>query len=943
MAKNSNNFISLIQMHNSGKEYPVVKLVKDAPRVAAAFSKLITPRENTATHDNKGRRTINTTNINGFSKLSNEISNKTNEFRSMMEIFPETELAAMILVSLVVSPKDMTKGDINIVAGDNLKNVKVATLLMDKLKSYFEVDYKIKPLVPKMLRNVLIEQGSDPHVIIPENSIDDLINGSSRISFENISTHLDTTGVFKHLGILGNVDEAKNRNKELDTSFDQRVLVQERFSNKTPVARYDPNIYSSATKKRIGVCVVDNIQTLKMPSVVTKNNSLSINEIYNKDRAYVGLGLESFVTDKASKLSDAQLSSLLYKTKHNTQTPFQKIRPDSEMARLTIGAPLVMRFPASAVIPVYTPGNSEKHIGYFLLLDADGNPLTEGSNSKYLAELGYNLNSQNSDMNSYMMQRVKDNLLGKNCDISSVSQITKLYADIVESDLLARVRNGIHGKQVSIASNEDIYRLMLARHFANQMTQLLYVPVELVTYFAYKYDSRGVGISLLNSTRYLNSLRAMLLFSGVLANVRNSIGITKVNMKLDEIDGSPEDAIEMAVHEFMRQRQLNFPVGITAPGDVADWVTRAGYEFSFTGNEGLPDMEIDASETSRSYPEPNNELENELRKRTSMTMGLSPETVDNGFSGDFATSIVANNLLLAKRVMDIQEIMVPQITDHMRKVAMNDGNLITELKKIIYDNFDDLVKSVDENDPLKEVIENQELVARLIVSNFLSNFEASLPKPDSATLENQMLAYETREKAVDAAVKHYVSSELFTNQFGGEAAGNIEDLTNILKSFFMRQWMAENNFLPEVTKTLDELTTMGDENETTSENIFNIHIDHINHVTRLFVKILKDTKPVANAADRDIERITGGEGLDGGGSSDYTSDSDSDSSGGGLDDDFDMGDLDMDMGGDNPVDSGSESNEKTESTETSESTSTSSDGSTTTTTSESSSSSSSGG
>ena len=678
MSEKKTSLATAVSLYNSGKKIPVVNLARDNPGTAAVLSKLITPKVNNATHDNQGNRTINTHQLNGFGQMSREISNRTKEFRSMIELFPETELAAQILVSCVISPKDMTKGDINIVSSDDLKSSKISAEMLEILKDYFRKDYKIKPLVPKMLRSVLIEQGSDPYVIIPENSIDDLINGSARVSFEDIKESLDSdTGVFKGIGILGNTDAQLDENrKKTPTTY-----TQERFREKEIIGNYNPKVVFPGTGKSIAsnLFVTDNIQALKMPDLLEKNKSLTVHDRINKqgkNRAGYTISQESF---SKTKLTDSQLTGLLYKNKHNTTTPFQKIRPDSEMSRLTIGAPLVMRWPASAVIPVYTPGNEENHIGYFLLLDGDGNPLTEASNSRYLNDLGYNLESQ-SDMSTYMMDSARKNLLGKDCKYLNPQQATQIYTDIIEADLMARVRNGVIGKQVTVARNEDIYRLMLARHFANQMTQLLYVPAELMSYFAYRYDERGIGISLLNSTRYLNSLRAMLLFSGVQARVKNSLGATRVTVKLDEIDGDPESTVEMIIHEFMKLRQLNFPVGITAPGDIADWVVRSGYEFNFTGHPGLPEMDVEATEVARNYTTPDNSLEEELRKRTIMSMGLSPETVDNGFAGDFATSVVANNVLLAKRVMDIQEIMVPQITDHMRKVAMNDGNLITELK-----------------------------------------------------------------------------------------------------------------------------------------------------------------------------------------------------------------------------------------------------------------------
>ena len=142
MAKNKPTIATAISLINSGKKFPVIDLTRSNPGVAAAISKLIKPTVDTSTHDNKGNRTIDTGALNGLSQISRELTNKSREFKSMMELFPETELAAQILVSCVISPKDMTKGDVNIIASDDLCSPKITAEMLSILKDYFDQDYK---------------------------------------------------------------------------------------------------------------------------------------------------------------------------------------------------------------------------------------------------------------------------------------------------------------------------------------------------------------------------------------------------------------------------------------------------------------------------------------------------------------------------------------------------------------------------------------------------------------------------------------------------------------------------------------------------------------------------------------------------------------------------------------------------------------------------------
>ena len=882
-----------ITLVNSGKSIPAIDLVRQNPNIAAALSKLVSPRDKTGTEvDERGNRTIHNPNNYGFGEISRDISNKNKDFKSMMELFPETELVAQILVSLIISPKDMTKGDVNFILPDNLKCTPISGPMMVLLKEYFTKDYNAKKLLPEVLRKVLIEQGSDPFIVIPENSIDELINGSAKVSTESIKELLDENGIMKSAGFFGNPSD--------DITLKPRTAL-ESMSIKGP--KSGPYNSHLRIKKKSGeyidtnLHIIDNPNCVKLPRLL---NKITTDNIKDKLRSlnpgmemiYTGLGVESYDLRSTEKhLSDQQLSGLLYKNKHNTVVPFRKIKADSELPRLTVGAPLTMRLPPEAVFPLTTPGNPEEKIGFMVAFDSDGNPLTNIANSQYVSELGAQLNNKTNDMSSYLLTKSRDGILGREQNFLYEKQAVKLYADIVESDILARARNGIIGRNVSIARNTDVYRLMLARHFANQLTQLVFVPAELMTYFAYKYDDRGIGVSLSSGARYINNFRGYLLFAKVMSQVRNSIGVSKVVINIDEDDGDPWASAEMMMHEFMRTRQGSFPLEQSTPGEMADIIKKMGYEFTFKGNTALPDTEVEVSEVSRSYVLPDSDLEDELRKRNIMMYGLSPETVDNGWSGDLATSIVANNVLLSKRVSDMQQIFVPQFTDHFRKVAANDGNLITALKAIVHDKFGELMNTLQEDDELKKIQNNKELVIRLIVSEFISNFEAQLPQPDSSTLENQAAAFDIHTESLDKVLDSFISAELLNSEFGGQASSKADAVKGMFKALVNREWIAKNNFMPEVAELFTQMLDTAENNDSA---IINTNSEYNNKLIRFVVKLLAATTPVAVAGDKDIEKITAAVDDSGGfGDSSTDTESSGDEFGGG-DDGFGGGD---DFGG----------------------------------------------
>jgi len=843
---------------NNGKNYPAVSLVKTNPEVAAMISKLVDARQRPL-HDNRGNRTLDQTNRGNFEKISQEITEKSQDSESIMQLFPEMELAAQILVSSIISPKDMSGGEVIVTAPQGALTPEVIAMLINKLREHFDHNYKLKPLIPKILRDILFESGSYPIAVIPESSIDDLINGTSNISKEGLASYVAEDGVPKNYNILGNPDSNKK------TARQQRPFALEAFSEYKVEATYCPKLTGVSNDKRETipdsmVRIVDNPYVLRFPELIKKVNSSKIKNLFSKKTGSVTrLGNEAFNT----KLNDAQMQALVYKSRARTTTNVVKIKTADQASRQTIGAPLVMRLPSESVIPVHVPGNEEQHIGYFVLIDAEGNPINKNSSVNQFGDLQIKLNgiagggNGGNSMSSYLQSKANASMGvgGGGTNMMNVETATKIYTDIVESDLLERLRNGVYGNNVCVARNSEVYRIMLGRALSNQLTQLLYLPGELVTYFAYKYDSNGVGKSLLDDMRILNSLRAMMMFSRVMASIKNSIGRTGVELNLDPEDPDPNKTIEIAMHEIAKTRQQFFPLGVNQASDLVDWVQRGGYEYSFKGHPKIPEMSLEFSEKSSANAKPDTELDDDLKKRSIMGVGLSPETVDNAFSSEFATTVVSNNLLLSKRVSQIQDHFTPLLTDHARKYVTNHGFLMTEIKDILDQNYDKFQSGIEHDENLKTA--DKEGVIEYLSIWFANAFEISLPQPDSITLEAQMKSFDIYQEGLEKAIDAYINDELMTSDMAGNISSNVSSIKAIVKAYFLRKWMADNNVFTE----LADITSAG-ENDKPMLDFFNLQNDHIKGLIRSSTRLFKSVKDMGKAADKDIDVITGGQGLD---------------------------------------------------------------------------------
>jgi hypothetical protein len=755
--------------------------------------------------------------------------------------------------------------------------------LLDTIKEELNAEYDLKAQLPLILRQVLFETGSYVRAVIPESAVDDLINSGKLVGMEHLSELFDKQEHPKSLGILGKPKEhiAKSAPRTALESFKFQRIPYQTYDNTTPSESPSTSYLPEVT---------DNFMLLKLPAVQQANNRAKIQGVIHglKQSTFRPATEANSRSTSGSKpvLNHQELEALVYKGHATKAVPFVSVPTANQASRKSVGRPLVMKLPSESIIPVHVPGDERDHIGYFVLIDEDGNPVTRHNQAAYTDTLNTQLSNPSHSMTSFLLEKARHNLSNDYRSNLTLDQAAKIYTDLVEDDLIERLRNGIYGSKFSIARSNEVYRVMLARTFMNQYTRLVYIPVELVTYFAHDYHANGIGKSLLDDLNILISLRGILLFAQVMALTKSAIALTHVNMTLDPNDADPQKTIEMAVHDIIKMRQQYFPLGVNTPIDLVDWVQRAGFEFTFEGHPGLPQTKFDFETKNLQHTVPDTEFMEQLRKQTIMAHSLSPEVVDSGFSAEFATTVVANNILLSKRVLQIQEKFTPQLTDFARKLLMHDETLRSKLLTIIEEHKGLLGAHIPDDEKTR-LTERPEAYFVELLNGFVDSLVIELPRPDITTLENQSQAFQHYSESLDAALEAWINGDILNDATSGELGSHTDMLKATYKSYFLRKWMAENSYMTELTDIV-----MADEDGNAMINLSAIMKDHIEGLTRSGVEYIAALKPMIDAANTDLNNLNVEEG------SPSTTDSSSDS--GGDDGGFDFGGDDMggDMGAD---------------------------------------------
>lgn len=876
------NQLQMLGLDTQKRRFEKLGLLKKKPLATAVVSKLVRNNESlgnsNSVNPSKGVDIPTTGYLN---KVSDITAGNVTDAENLYQLLPDTELAEQILVSSILSPKDMVTTELNYVCNESSLKGEITGVLLAVVEEFFTKVYKIDPQLPGILSDVLFKKGSYPVMIIPESSVDEIINGER--AAVGMEARADTKGLFTHsIGVLG------------DSTYEDGKYLPK---NKLKVSLEDMNQYYTQSFRMLRprlakkgfdtkISVSDNPDLLKAPFVQELTRRRHLAETFKRQ----GFGMES-----NNEVSRDDIEMSFYRPRLQAARPVVGVKTAGQVKRATVGHPLVMRLPAESIIPVHVPGSPDEHIGYFVILDPQGNPVVKANRSEYYNDLNMNM-SINKDMASQLISQGQRTVEGyqQRSDIDT-EEATRIYAQLVEEDLIARLRNGIYADNIEISRPLEVYRIMLARTFANMTTQLLFVPAELVTYFAFDYNRYGVGKSLLEDNKILASLRVMMLLSNTMAAVKNSVPHTGLNITLDPADPDPSSTVEKLVHNYTQTRQASYPLGASSPVDIVNFLQNAGVDLNVQGSPAYPETRMEVEDRQRSVAKPDTDLEDNLKKQFLMSLGLSPETVDNGYNVEFATSIVTSNLLLTKRVMLYQDLFTELLGQFVRKYVLNSGNLMDKLRKTVEANKN-MLQELDCDVKTEEI----ELDVDAIVAEFINSIAVTLPRPDSITLERQMEAYDKYIEGLEKCLEAYFNSDFLDGTALGDQSDSVDVVKAAILAHFKRKWMRDNNVMPE----LADLVTFTEDKHPMID-LLSTHTEHVDAIAASIqgymikvAEVQKKRNELTEKVEKDKDIEIGGSG----GGDDMGGDDD------GLGGDDDLGGDDLggdDLGGDD-VDDGSD-------------------------------------
>lgn len=737
-------------------------------------------------HDDKKRKRKDPTHAQ-VQAIMQDTTTRINDNKGLIELLPDIKLVMRVLVSSILSPKDLMSTELGVYFEGLDFDKELPAELSHDIATHFSTTYNLESKLSEILSDSLFITGSYIAVCLPESTIETMVQSGWKDEGKASGAKFGTIPGFESydnfLSTFG------------DAFRNTGILGQGGTAAKSLLSQLE---------------ITDNFNFLKTRTV---HREIISNSIGNS------LGLEGYTAQPLITLGRG----------HGA---------DVERGR----NPLVQKWPSDSVLPVHSPSNPKDHLGYFVMVDSKGNIVSRARGGNYLKKLREQLiAATNNDVAGSYLSQYKLNITQES-SLDDVRGFVDKAAETIEDELLSQLKDGVYGEEVEVSRPQEVYMLMLSRMFEQKKTRLVYVPKELVTYFAFEYDDLGIGVSLLENTKIFAILRAVLTIAEVMSGVSNAIGSKRLDITVDEDDPNWRETVELLVQEFANLQTDSLPMTYVTAGDIVKKLQQSAIDVNIEGGD-FPKTNSTVTDLPRNQTRIDGDLRDFLKRQQYSGLGVSPEIIDASLQGDLATLVQSRNLQHAKQVKELSDIFKPMLTEHMQVYTRCSGELTARIKEAL--------EEIDEEGTPENI------------GKVIRSMRARLPEADMARHRNQAEAYQEYRDFIEEISMIFIDEESMAEFIEGDINDRtIETLRKSFVALVLRDWIRRENLFPEV----EELFYADDKGQRMEDRIAEHNDDLFKALGRVIAKAFKAEDKVAkkleaiNAPEEEEESADAGGG-----------------------------------------------------------------------------------
>lgn len=662
--------------------------------------------------------------------VADDTHTKIEELRNLTIVAPEIKMSKRVIVSTIMSPQDLQTNKINITMNYEGLAPEIKSDLLERLNNFFNNEFHLAQRLYSWLSTAGFEEGAKAMLVLPKHELDvqnavadvlaaheDLKQSHDRIVSSTEALYIEPPENRRNL-------IAERLEAEFESSLES-LGVDKWFENHKYTdgsTESNKTVTISSKQDLVKQLVKGTFKLLKQHDdgsvVVTRDLShISKGYLNNSDK------LKDLLKDAKAQITgfDPEKSGGFQTTPVRCLTISDNIKVGED------DLPIVLELPSDSVIPVCAPGDNKNHIGYFVLVDENGQPI-RGRNNFF--------KTGSTDVTNRLAMSAAQAVYG-NATLTSFSeltsnpefmfqQMTEVFTVAVNKLLESRLnKDGLTGLDINM--HNAVGKALFSNLLANNRITMIFVPEPMMVYYCFDYRDNGTGKTFLEDIAQMLALRTTLVTARLMAAVENATVRRKIEVDIDDKENNPIQTIQAVVRQALSKYAPSFSTEVQT---AAESMVNRNIQVVPKSMAGTTDnLSVNYEKVYGNAQSPDTDLLDKLNNWIGMGLGGLPASVLNQLSeNEFSRSVATTNMYFANTVAGWQLAIKPTNKKFISLYISSNTKLLELIKSIIRKDKDGEPENLDEN--TTDDVENEALQRQ--VNDIIKSLEVDLPPPQMA-------------------------------------------------------------------------------------------------------------------------------------------------------------------------------------------------------------------
>lgn len=649
--------------------------------------------------------------------ISQNTKSSEEKVKNLVALNPEISKARKIYVASIMSPNDLQEELVKITIDDPTMEEDLKVEVEELLNNFFNKQLDFGTKLSEWIGEYSYEVDAKPIMILPKSNIDRMLEHQKAVDSGKLFTESD------HFCF-----PQKNKKDDIVDSIYQEAWEV-----------FEPKLDSKGKiidKKKIIKQQCETVYTFIQNHKEYCNITTDIGKVFNA---------KEIKSQNLKKVSDSLLNDM-FNTFLGQNTNILAIKDDVKNGD---DQPILLELPAKAVVPIIIPGSKTEHLGYFILMDEWGNPLTIFNDYNTLGDPDERLaKGSSAALFNSTLPIFNNNFFN---DPKYKYEVNESIFNIAMKQIFEDKFKKSKNLDLPLSEFEALSKFMFHQMLHKNRTTVLFVPESLIVYYCDSFKDDGTGQSKVGSIDFVLSLRTTLIIAGVMGAIRAAIDKENIEVTIDPKNTNPDATIEMIRNIAIDKKKLNF--NSTSPSLITRNIADAAVSVIPKNFKGL-DFELTRSKDSvaSDYRPASEELLNYLSDMYMSSLDVPPSSLNKLAEDEFAKSVTTNNIIFSNDIRKVQKrlkrLNKKLLSTYLRFSKNNQNQLLDLFRKRKglneenknYKTSDNEIGYIDGNikdnsDDNKPLYTEDE---QKFLMSVINNIEADLPAPNIAVTKSHL-------------------------------------------------------------------------------------------------------------------------------------------------------------------------------------------------------------